>query len=580
MSEEEHESKMKYAADAFPFWYTVAMFTAATMSMFVFALTNRPSLLLLAIIQYIVVMSRVMCFGLYKVMSTTSLMDINVIYNASLMWNHIASLLAAICTVLVAKHITSDDITFRLCVFWMFSGMINVVQRGLLFYLTSITIWQAYLPRIKSTVVAHEVICGLSQYVLKHAPSAQELKRRQEERPTKLGRKQSSIFDVEAGERLLNQRTDSTLKREAQFFGRGPVPLHSVHTALRMESFEDLNDPQAVHCLFDRIVTALRYGSTADTRKPWELMKPVAIKQSPPPHSTAPKQKEHARSIITEKDIQRIFSYTPALVTAAMDLLDHNGNSVIDRRDFLAAFGDMHTKREDLKRTIADYENMVNVLDNVLSFIALIVLIFLALVLMRINIMANSVLLISIFAATSIAFGSTLQGMFEGIIFAFSLRPYDIGDRIFVRDESMTEQNYVVEKITLMTTTMKRVDGIVVTILNSRLKAATIVNAYRAPNATHKFLFKLPVDVDISIMAKLQTAVEELPLEHVESVGVCILGVRADGMSTDGLLFAVQSCNFQDHDLRSRNQHAIGMCIHEFLRARNLPHIAMMVNVI
>lgn len=576
---------MDYQSDKFPVWSTIMLFLSATVSMILFALFAKTTLLLMSSIQYVSVLATILFFGLSELLSHTPLVEYDVVYNGTLMWNHLAGLVAAAASIPLVHHLGNDAWILRLCVFWFIASFVKTIQQCVLFYLTSISIWRAYLPRIKTTVVAHEIVCGLSDFVLKYAPSPQEVLRRSAHTKNTIGHKKSSIFDVESGERILNQRSESSLKREEQFMGRGAIPLHSVHAALRMHNLEDMKDPVAIQCLFDRIVAALRYGSFNNIPQP-HVMRALKIPQVIQPllgdhdNRSTLDANPNMKSIITKQHIYRIFSNNKPLADAAMSLLDRNNDGAIDRLEFLSAFGNINVRRDDLERTIADYEAMVAVLDRALSFVTTILLFFVALLLLKVNILANSVLMISLFAATSIAFGSTLQGLFEGIIFAFSLRPFDCGDRIFVRDESLAEQNYVVSKITLMTTTLTRVDGIVVTVLNSKLKAANVVNAYRAETAVHKFFFKLPVDANLDILPKLKSAVEMIPdLECIERADVLMLGVREDGLSTNGLVIVIQNCNFQDHDLRARNQTKIAIAMHEFFRTNKVPHVSAVLSM-
>lgn len=561
---------MRYDQDSFcPRLLVVSVITGSVF-MTIYAIANSSVYFVMALCLYSSVAMKCIFWGISKAIAQSKLVNIDLIYYSTLIYGHVANVAAAALSVVVSKQFSNSTLLFKLCMLWLASAFITTLQRCVLFYLTSITIWKAYLPRIKTIVISHDIVCGFSQFVLKHAPTPQELLRRDKELLTKQkpNRRTNSLFDIEQGQRVLNQRTESAMKREHDFFGSEHVPIHSVHAAVKMQGLDDLTDPAAVMCLYDRVVSALQYGST-------DTITPVVrtVTPSDPTVSVSVSATQHNKAVLTRENIQRIFTMNPLLANQAMLLLDKDCNGRINRMEFVSGFVDIYERRQDLHSTISDYENMAAVLDRVLSFITTVLLFFVVLLLFDVNVVQNSVFLLSLFAATSIAFGTTLQQWFEGLVFVFSVRPMDIGDRVFIRDESLVEQNYVVKKITLLSTTFLRSDNITVTVMNSKLKLAYIVNAFRSPYSVHKFPIKLPVDTDLKVIEELKESVKKLDIEHFTSVDVIFTGVRTDGLATDILLVVVQSVNFQDLDLKNRNNNRICHCVHEVLRAHNIPHI-------
>lgn len=82
--------------------------------------------------------------------------------------------------------------------------------------------------------------------------------------------------------------------------------------------------------------------------------------------------------------------------------------------------------------------------------------------------------LVPLLLTWSFVFGSTLQEAFEGFIFIFSMRPYDVGD--VVKIMNATWEKFEVKKIEMLHTVFRRIDGGEERMLHRELRQREIIN--------------------------------------------------------------------------------------------------------
>ena len=119
--------------------------------------------------------------------------------------------------------------------------------------------------------------------------------------------------------------------------------------------------------------------------------------------------------------------------------------------------------------------------------------------------------------AVSFAFmiGPAASKQFEGILFIFVRRPYDIGDRINVSDpkidtSSTGSPGWIVKDVNLhATTVIYGTTNEYASYSNGSLASFRIINAARSPKANLNFLLKFPIDVSYSKLAVFKSALEK-----------------------------------------------------------------------
>jgi small-conductance mechanosensitive channel len=553
------------------------MLCAAAFS-FIYAFTGTDFCIVLFVDFMASACFNVLLYGISTAIMQTTLVDNNKIYYAVLMWDHLSIIAASFTGLLAAKHFSTSSVLHKITRLWMVYAVLKAIQRSALYYLTSITIWKAYLPRIKDTVLAHEIITGLSSYAAKYAPTAEDLLERekqqqQQQQEQQPRRKSTVLLDIEAELVERHAERSRSFATSGQVFSTETIPLHSVHAAVRMDAISHLTNVQSVGALYERIMSTTHHGD----KMPFAagVYTPVRRILNMPLHA-ATSNELGSTAVLSIRHLRTVFSSNANLAEEALQLLDKNGDGCVDKAEFLSSFADMAARRQDLLRTIADYESMAAVLDRALTFVRHLIMFFVILFVFGSHVMANAGLVLSFFVALSIAFGSTLQAFFEGIIFVFAVRPYDVGDRIFVRDESGAEQNYVVYKITLLMTEFRRADGITVTVSNRKLRDMVIVNAYRAATGCHRISIKLPVNTDSDILSELVQNIIALSIPHVTDVSYVYAGVRDDGVSTTVSIVAIQNQSFQDIALRTSISNALHKAVHDFLRDKGVKTVHML----
>lgn len=553
---------------------------------------HRTPLLLTALILSGPAVLNCALYRLCHKLRHTKWIDNDVLYTATLLWKRISAALTG-CLLYTAAHTSSasdrhhhsssSSIFVRLTLCWLVLVIVQLLQRALLFYISSVTIWAAYLERIKMTVIAHEVLAGIRTYAAKHrsqllsltalrpppplpnpksaaaAPATTVHKRKATTQD--ILRKMSTVVtavpdtdDTNGGGAVADEdetRTLSSIRRGVLQFSHETVPLHKVHKAIDSDlTAENVLAEQ----LFHDVVLCLQHFSHQEHKQavmsPKRRFVPAATTMlpTPPPPPTTPlpqRRQLHHHPVLTADDMNTIFC-DKQLADIAMSILDSNGNDKIEQNEFIAAFDDIVQSRASLNSTLADYERMVGTLNTALTVVSSIAVFFSVLIVFHINVIQNTTLILSSFLAMSIVFGSTLTRFFEGLVLVFSIRPFDVADVVYIRNEQQTEHIYTVLKMSLLTTTFLRADGHNVSVSNFRLKDSFIVNWTRSGQTTHQVSLRLPCSTPLSFLDALQTRLQSLDLPQLSSISTTLESVRSDGLSLQVSVFATHVENFQN----------------------------------
>jgi hypothetical protein len=177
--------------------------------------------------------------------------------------------------------------------------------------------------------------------------------------------------------------------------------------------------------------------------------------------------------------------------------------------------------------------------------------------------------LITVLVAGSFAFGSTAQRFVEGLVLLFVMRPYDVGDRVFLYDSSFKEWNLVVCRIDILTTTFTAASGQRLTVPNHRLINLDIRNAQRSGPTTHFFEMRVPFDTSQETVAAVEREVTtEARRLRLGVDGMSMAFGDVNPANNFGLLLtftAVQDQSWQDNGARWQTRDVLVRLLHASL---------------
>ncbi|KAF8160952.1 Mechanosensitive ion channel-domain-containing protein [Crassisporium funariophilum] len=180
------------------------------------------------------------------------------------------------------------------------------------------------------------------------------------------------------------------------------------------------------------------------------------------------------RSHLVVDDFYPYFRST-AEAHEAFALFDKDGNGDISKREMREAVQRIYRDRKSLIASLKDVGSIVAKLDGVLLCIAIVLIIFVALLIFnRTNTLASLVPLATIILGFSFIFGHSAQTLFESLIFIFSTHVFDVGDLVMIDDQVL-----FVTEFGLFSTTFRRVDGQQVIAPNALLASTKLVHNLR-----------------------------------------------------------------------------------------------------
>ena len=366
------------------------------------------------------------------------------IYCIALLWHRFSHIAFSIFFYVLAKNMSTSLIFKRLCLLYMIASIVQSAQRSILFVISYFTIWKAYASRIQLTVLSNQIIIGITNYIQKFDRNF----KLSEYQTTNTLRK-STVFEdcLQSFQSTENPETERP-KLDVTDYTKEKVPLRKVHEAIDM------------HII-----------SASDAVKTYEALK----KKFP---------------VLNYPALQTIFSGNKTMAKLAhSSFLNYE---IITREDFVNCYQHVALAQKNLHANIHAYESMVSTLNYALTCVSLVIMLFACLITFGIDVVKNSALVVSCFIALSIIFGTTLTRFFEGIVHVFFIKMYSIGDTVYIKDERLIDQIFTVERMSLLTTTFRRDDGVSVIISNFRIKDSVVQNMYNSGFCTHLIDLKLP----------------------------------------------------------------------------------------
>lgn len=166
------------------------------------------------------------------------------------------------------------------------------------------------------------------------------------------------------------------------------------------------------------------------------------------------------------------------------------------QQQFVMAVRGIFERFHTLAGTVKDYSAIWLVFSNVLATVqAIVVGLILLAVFFPPEVLRTFCLSISTaFLGFSFVFGGLMKDLFESIVLILVIHPYDVGDRIRMRDLGTgLHRIYTVQKVNILTTEVRDLFNQCVYLKNSHLfQEASLVNMGRSLNAVVELDFKMP----------------------------------------------------------------------------------------
>lgn len=201
--------------------------------------------------------------------------------------------------------------------------------------------------------------------------------------------------------------------------------------------------------------------------------------------NTAQEAKRLARAIYTTfRDRHRQYlvpsDFYPAFHTHqeaqdAFRVFDRDNNGDISRSEIKSTVLRIYKERRFLSRSIRDAGAALKLLNQILLFIAIIMLFFISLSVFGVDVTQSLTSVYTLGIAASFVFKNSASNAFDAIMFLFVTHPFDTGDRCFIDTE-----NLVVKKMGLFATVFLRSDGTESYYFNSQLFTKFITNVRRS----------------------------------------------------------------------------------------------------
>lgn len=187
------------------------------------------------------------------------------------------------------------------------------------------------------------------------------------------------------------------------------------------------------------------------------------------------------------------------------DAIDADGNGDISMEEMIRKVVDIGKERKAIANSMKDISQALTVFDKVLLFIVTLIVVFIFLAFFQSSFITTLATAGTALLSLSFVFAVTTQEFLGSCIFLFVKHPFDVGDRVDIRNGD--NQQLVVEKISLLYTVFHRTDLMqLVQIPNIVLNGLWIENITRAGS------MKEVVDLNVSY----DTSFEDIELLRLE----------------------------------------------------------------
>ncbi|KAJ9649719.1 hypothetical protein H2199_000498 [Coniosporium tulheliwenetii] len=189
--------------------------------------------------------------------------------------------------------------------------------------------------------------------------------------------------------------------------------------------------------------------------------------------------------------------------------LDRDGNGDISLDEMVLTVTEIGRERRSIATSMHDVDQAINVLDGLLATVVFIVTVFIFIAFLNRNFVTTLATAGTALLSLSFVFAVTCQEVLGSCIFLFVKHPYDIGDRIDIKDDQMT-----VEHISLLFTVFRRVaTGRMVQIPNIVLNGLWIENVSRSKAMREQITVAVNFDTTFEDIKALRNEMQNFVLD-------------------------------------------------------------------
>ena len=138
----------------------------------------------------------------------------------------------------------------------------------------------------------------------------------------------------------------------------------------------------------------------------------------------------------------------------AFSVLDRDANGDVSLDEMILVVSEMSRERKAIATSMHDVDQAINVLDNLLSAVVLIAVVFVFVAFLNANFVTTLATAGTALLSLSFVFSATCQEVLGSCIFVFVKHPYDVSDRVDIGNDQ-----FVVEHISLLFTVFRRISG-------------------------------------------------------------------------------------------------------------------------
>ncbi|KYQ89467.1 putative transmembrane protein [Tieghemostelium lacteum] len=180
--------------------------------------------------------------------------------------------------------------------------------------------------------------------------------------------------------------------------------------------------------------------------------------------------------------------------------------------------------RKTLELRLRDHEDIGRVINEIINFFFWILIFLFVLTLYGVEVSVFLVPLSTTILGLSFAFGTTLRNVFESLILIFFVRPFEVGDKVVVG----TLDGLIVDRIGILFTSFKSLDGKAVYLPNSSLVISRIENHQRSEEVwvgiDLVIDFTTPVEKLYAIESKMEKWVRAQPEKWRPDISLTFVG--------------------------------------------------------
>ena len=199
--------------------------------------------------------------------------------------------------------------------------------------------------------------------------------------------------------------------------------------------------------------------------------------------------KKSPTDVLTRDDLRR-YGWTPTEVAKALTLFNGEKTGYVTITNLTDSMQRLITERKGLSRTIRDTRTVVSKLENLVTLALLFGLVFVALLIFRVDVDKTLVYVAIILTFVN---GGQLGNLYTAVVFVLVQRPYDVGDRIVI--DGLAD-HMVVMRINLMSTETRSWRGHIIIWPNVKLASMVITNHRRSTFYEIEHQIRIPLDTD------------------------------------------------------------------------------------